>query len=249
MTRVEYISTFGPMAVRACLDYEELYPSVLLAQAILESANGNSALAVHGRNHFGIKKGVGWTGEIVEMNTKEFIGGKWVTVKAPFRKYETVTDSFKDRNAFLKRNPRYTKHGVFAPRISVSGQCQQLHKTLCDCTVEGEAEALLRAGYATDPGYADKLISLIDRYNLRRFDADLDRMFKHMNEETPGPPLQIPTVVVPMNERLPLKPLPETNPDSTVPVAPPLDWVPETPKASEPKRTLLQRLIDFLRGI
>jgi mannosyl-glycoprotein endo-beta-N-acetylglucosaminidase/stage II sporulation protein P len=220
------------MAVDACISYPELYPSVLLAQAILESGNGNSSLAKHGNNHFGIKKGVGWTGDIIEMPTKEFLNGKWVTVNAPFRKYETVTESFKDRNAFLKRNPRYTKHGVFTV-VSAEAQCQ----------------ALLRAGYATDPAYADKLIALVDRYDLRRFDADLERAIEHIREVTPGPPDPIPTVIVPMNERVPMKPLPETNIDSTVTVAPSLDWVPETPQAPEPKRTLLQRLLDFIRGI
>lgn len=240
MTRAEYIETYGPMAVEACREYPELYPSVLLAQAILESANGNSALAKRANNHFGIKKGVGWNGDVMEFNTREYKGGQWVTVKAPFRKYATVTDSFRDRNEFLKRNPRYAKHGVFAPRLDAFGQCNAIHQAECDCTVEEEAKSIFRAGYATDPEYADKLIALIDRHNLKRFDQELERQIRAEAEpkakpEPPSAPApEIPEVFVPYKPPVTI----------TRPVDVPKIPIPEPPPV---RKSWLDRLIAFIR--
>lgn len=222
MTRVDYIDTYGPMAVEACLEYPELYPSVLLAQAVLESANGNSALAKRANNHFGIKKGVGWNGDVLDFNTREYQGGQWVTVKAPFRKYATVTDSFRDRNRFLARNPRYTNNGVF----SAADQVQQ-------------CKALLRAGYATDPEYATKLIALIDRYDLRRFDADLERKLQPQAKpqapseppRTPAP--EIPEILIPFRP-VHVRPRPVDVPKIPIPKPPPV------------KRSWVDRLISWI---
>lgn len=203
MTRAEYIATYAPAAVTACTEMPELFPSVLLAQAVLESGNGNSQLARSANNHFGIKKGAGWTGDIAEFNTREFQGGQWVSVKAPFRKYATVTDSFRDRNQFLARNPRYRKAGVFtAP------------------DPESQARALQRAGYATDPEYADKLITLISRNGLKAFD-------RHIAELAPAP--------API---LPVKPAP----------APPAPAPPKIPIPAPPpvKRSWVDRLIAWI---
>lgn len=225
MTRAEYIETYGPMAVEACREYPELYPSVLMAQAILESANGNSALVKRANNHFGIKKGVGWKGDVAEFNTREFQGGKWVTVKAPFRSYATVTDSFRDRNRFLARNPRYTNNGVFSA-----------------ASPEQQCKALLRAGYATDPEYANKLIALIDRHNLRRFDLELERHIRAEAEpkakpEPPPPPApapEIPEVFAPYKPPV-TKPRPVDVPKIPIPEPPPV------------KRSWLDRLIAIIR--
>lgn len=223
MNRAEYIETYGPMAVEACKEYPELYPSVLLAQAILESANGNSALAKRANNHFGIKEGVGWNGEVVEFNTREYKGGQWVTVKAPFRSYTTVTDSFRDRNRFLARNPRYTNNGVFSA-----------------ASPEQQCKALLRAGYATDPEYADKLIALIDRHNLKRFDQELEKQIRAEAEPKakPEPPVEpnpeIPEVFVPYKPPV-TKPRPVDVPKIPIPEPPPR------------KRSWIDRLINWIR--
>lgn len=174
LTRSQYVERYGPMATEACRDYPELYPSVLLAQAIVESNNGNSRLAIQGNNHFGIKAIGGWKGDTITFPTKEYLSGRWVTVQAAFRKYPTVTDSFRDRNAFLKRNPRYTKHGVFAPRLGPDGQCDSIQKSAC--SVEGEVDSIFFAGYATDPQYAHTLKQIIRKYNLTRFDPPAVRL-------------------------------------------------------------------------
>ncbi len=130
-----------------------LFASVSMAQALLESGDGNSGLAKNHNNIFGIKASSGWTGKTVTMDTTEVVNGKPITVKAAFRKYDTVFDSLVDRIKFLKNNSRYTKAGVFSA-----------------ATPEQQAKALLTAGYATDPQYATKLINIINEYDLKSLD-------------------------------------------------------------------------------
>lgn len=128
--------------------------SVTVAQAILESGWGQSALAsAPYHNLFGIKKGFGWTGAVVNMNTSEFENGKWVTVVAPFRAYGSQIASFQDHTNFLLANSRYAANGVTnAPNYIAM------------------ATGLQAAGYATAPTYASALINLVERYNLQSLD-------------------------------------------------------------------------------
>jgi flagellum-specific peptidoglycan hydrolase FlgJ len=104
-------------------------------------------------NLFGIKADSLWRGETVTLDTKEFIRGQWVVVPAKWRKYPTWQASVDDHAAFLKRNPRYK-------------DC-----FLC-VSAQTFSRALLKAGYATDPDYADKLIRLIGSYNLASLDGE-----------------------------------------------------------------------------
>lgn len=128
--------------------------SVTVAQAILESGWGQSALAsAPYHNLFGIKKGYGWAGAVVNMNTSEFENGKWVTVVAPFRAYGSQMASFQDHTNFLLANSRYAANGVInAPNYIAM------------------ATGLQAAGYATAPTYASALINLVERYNLQSLD-------------------------------------------------------------------------------
>ncbi|MSB66712.1 LysM peptidoglycan-binding domain-containing protein [Leuconostoc lactis] len=128
--------------------------SVTVAQAILESGWGQSALAsAPYHNLFGIKKGYGWTGAVVNMNTSEFENGQWVTVVAPFRAYGSQMASFQDHTNFLLANSRYAANGVInAPNYIAM------------------ATGLQAAGYATAPTYASALINLVERYNLQSLD-------------------------------------------------------------------------------
>ena len=126
--------------------------SVTMAQAILESFWGQSRLAREAKNYFGIKAhtkpgsaGVYW------MDAWEVINGRNVVRREPFRAYASVADSFADHAQFLVENPRY------ASAFAVKNDPRQF------------ARELARAGYATDPAYASKLISLMDQYNLYRF--------------------------------------------------------------------------------
>ncbi|MCS6886535.1 MAG: peptidoglycan-binding protein [Acidobacteriota bacterium] len=125
--------------------------SVTIAQAILESGWGQSSLSRQAHNYFGIK-GEGPAGHVV-MPTREYLNGQWVTVNAKFRKYNSPAESFIDHGRFFIENSRYRtamQHTNDAIRFA-----REIH----------------RAGYATDPAYSDKLISIINRYNLTQFDA------------------------------------------------------------------------------
>jgi peptidoglycan hydrolase-like protein with peptidoglycan-binding domain len=124
--------------------------SVTLAQALLESGRGESGLAKKGNNFFGIK-GTGPAGSVT-MPTKEYEGGRWITVDAKFRKYNSPSESFTDHGNFLRKNPRY------APAFKHTDDAKQF------------AKEIHKAGYATDPTYAKKLGQIIDQYGLERFD-------------------------------------------------------------------------------
>ena len=151
--RLEYIKKYTPAVIKAAKG-TGLFPSLFMAQAILESGNGQSSLAKKYNNHFGVKASRGWKGKVIDMKTREVFDGKDVYIKDGFRWYNNPNDSFKDRVDFLKNNPRYTKHGVFSAK-----------------TPEQQADALLQAGYATDPNYATTLKWLINKYNLKALDS------------------------------------------------------------------------------
>lgn len=120
--------------------------SITLAQGLLESGAGRGELATKGNNHFGIKCAGGWTGEtILKDDDKK---------DDCFRKYKSVAESFEDHSKFLLRD-RY--------------------KSLFELDVtdyKGWAHGLKQCGYATDPGYATKLIKLIEDYNLMQYDKE-----------------------------------------------------------------------------
>lgn len=128
--------------------------SVTVAQAIIESGWGSSALASAPYNNlFGIKVSAGWYGGQVMMRTGEYINGGYVTVNAAFRSYASQEASFRDHTNFLLQNSRYAANGVIN-----SGSYQAM------------ANGLQAAGYATDPSYAATLISVVQRYNLSVLD-------------------------------------------------------------------------------
>ncbi|MHB1133431.1 MAG: glucosaminidase domain-containing protein [Chloroflexota bacterium] len=127
--------------------------SVTLAQAMLESANGTSGLAVKGKNYFGIKAQTrpGPAG-IIEMPTWEVLNGKNVTVMAAFRAYNSAAESFADHGRF------FTENRLYAQAMRNVGDAKTF------------AQLIHKAGYATDPAYSDKLIKLMDKYNLYQYD-------------------------------------------------------------------------------
>ena len=150
MTPIEFIAAIGP-AARASMVKTKVPASFTIAQAALESGWGKSALARQAKNLFGIKADRSWRGEVVTMNTREFLKGRWAMVPARWRKYADWQGCMDDHAAFLLNNRRYQP--AFA------------------CT-DGEsfARAVAAAGYATDPKYADKIIVLMRVYQLAAFD-------------------------------------------------------------------------------
>ena len=152
---VQFISSVLPGALESYKKYK-IYPSVTLAQAILESGWGKSGLTKKANNLFGIKSSSAWKGESINMKTAEYTkSNSKYYINADFRKYPTLADSIIDHAKFLNENSRYAKHGVFTAENSSK-----------------QAFALQRAGYATSPIYAVQLISLIEKYDLDRYDTN-----------------------------------------------------------------------------
>ncbi len=143
-----YIEQYSQIAIEEMRRYN-IPASITLAQGILESGNGESRLAVEGNNHFGIKCHANWNGETITADDDE--KGEC------FRKYNRAADSYRDHSLFLTERGRYSL--LF-----------ELKKT----NYKGWAKGLKKAGYATNPKYADLLIDLIEKYDLSRFDEDDD---------------------------------------------------------------------------
>lgn len=140
---LDYIATYFQMAQEQMRQYG-IPASITLAQGLEESGAGLSMLATKANNHFGIKVNEDWHGPYV-LRDDDHPNDK-------FRKYEDVKDCFEDHSRFLTR-PRY--QSLF-----------NLERT----DYKGWAEGLKRCGYATNPAYAEKLIKLIELYELQKYD-------------------------------------------------------------------------------
>ena len=149
----EFISIVGAAAQRS-RKTTGVPASVTVAQAILESDWGRSRLSRQGNNLFGIKApgSVSGPAGVVSLATWEYVDGGDVVVQAAFKAYYTLEQSIDDHGGFFTRNRRY------ADALAVAGDAHAF------------ARAVQDAGYATDPSYASKLIGLMDRYDLYRFD-------------------------------------------------------------------------------
>ncbi len=122
--------------------------SITLGQAILESGAGTGPLSMQANNHFGIKCHKEWTGASIRYTDDE--------ENECFRKYDDPGLSFKDHSYFLTSRPRYAELFEFQKDDYKSW-----------------AYGLKAAGYATDSKYPDKLIGLIEKYQLNKFDAEI----------------------------------------------------------------------------
>ena len=136
---------------------EGVLPSISAAQAILESGWGSSKLAKAPNNNlFGIKDSEDWNGEIVTVPTQEYVNGEYITVNAAFRKYASWNDSVVDHAKFF---------------TSTEWRKNNYRKVVNETDYRIAAQELKNAGYATDPSYAGKLISLIEAYKLYEWDT------------------------------------------------------------------------------
>lgn len=134
--------------------------SITLAQGLLESGAGQSRLATGANNHFGIKCHRAWRGSRTFHNDDR--------PNECFRAYDRVEDSFKDHGQFLQQ-PRYRS-------------LQQLEPT----DYKGWARGLQKAGYATDRGYANKLIKIIEDYQLYLIDeGNTSRLYQYAQKSAP----------------------------------------------------------------
>ena len=144
ITPEEYIQTYKDIAMQEMRDHK-IPASITLAQGLLESGAGNSALAREAKNHFGIKCHKGWTGKTYHMDDDE--------KDECFRKYKNAEESFRDHSEFLCGRSRYA--ALFDLEIT---------------DYKGWARGLKAAGYATNPKYAQLLIDRIELYDLTKYD-------------------------------------------------------------------------------
>ncbi len=141
----EYIKKYCQIAVEE-MSRTGVPASITLAQGILESGSGTSQLSIKGNNHFGIKCHSGWTGGKMYADDD--------AKNECFRMYHNASESFRDHSDFLRNNQRYA---------SLFQLDQKDYK--------GWATGLKKAGYATSPTYATRLIEIIERYDLAQYDS------------------------------------------------------------------------------
>ncbi len=141
----QYLLQFGPVA-QAEMKTFKIPASITLAQGLLESGFGEGRLAVEGNNHFGIKCHKNWSGKRIYHDDDE--KGEC------FRVYKDAATSYRDHSLFLSERQRYAFLFDLNPK-----------------NYKAWAKGLKKAGYATDPKYPDKLIRLIERFELDRYDG------------------------------------------------------------------------------
>ncbi|MGM9904164.1 MAG: glycoside hydrolase family 73 protein [Enterococcus sp.] len=172
-TQQAFIDTIAASAQRLA-SANDLYASVMIAQAIVESGWGKSALAsAPNYNLFGIKGS--YNGQSVVMPTSEYINGQWITVNAAFRKYPSYSESLQDNVTVLKTTS-------FQPGVYYySGAWKSNTKSYKDAT------AWLTGRYATAPTYATTLNNVIETYNLTQYDTpnvSTSPMYRLYNKNT-----------------------------------------------------------------
>ena len=141
---VEYINKYSDLAVEQ-MKLHKIPASITLAQGLLESGAGYSQLARKSNNHFGIKCGGSWRGRTVRHDDD--------ARNECFRAYKHPRDSYEDHSDFLRRGARY----AFLFKLDITDY-------------KGWARGLKKAGYATDPSYANRLITIIEDYDLYKYD-------------------------------------------------------------------------------
>ncbi|MCD1259784.1 glucosaminidase domain-containing protein [Paenibacillus athensensis] len=165
MTKDEFIGLIAPIAVKLRLEGSPLFASVRVAQALLETGGTVNPW----NNLVGYKAGSGqptayWSGKRVSASTWEVVQGQtYSDVRGEFRAYDSIEDGFRDQD-LLFQSARYAK-------------------VRSSATPGEQTQALLAAGYATDPAYAAKLDAVIRNYGLQRYDEEVDSMLEELKAE------------------------------------------------------------------
>ena len=169
----QYIEKYKEAAIDQ-MHRHHIPASITLAQALLESGAGRSYLATHANNHFGIKVGMGWKGDYVTRDDDR--------KGEHFRKYKNAEESYEDHSVFLQQ-PRYKRLFSLDPQ-----------------DYKGWARGLKACGYATLPTYAERLITIIETYELN--DYDEDRFGFRKKKKRTDEPVSVP---VPKKVKRPVK--------------------------------------------
>ncbi|WP_165006077.1 MULTISPECIES: glycoside hydrolase family 73 protein [unclassified Enterococcus] len=149
----EFIDRLVPHA-QELQDAYGVLPSIILGQAILESNWGKSTLASEYNNLFGIKAYEGQ--KKVSLETKEFVNQEWITIQGDFRVYDSWEQSMDDHTRLFIQGVDWN------PAL--------YEKVITAADYQEAAQALQDAGYATDPTYAQKIIEVIETYQLNQYD-------------------------------------------------------------------------------
>lgn len=156
MSQIQFINAVKNGAISGWHKHKVL-PSVSIAQAILESGWGGSDLSkAPNYNLFGIKASEDWTGEVVNMPTQEWSASKgYYWIRANFRKYNSWDESIEDHGSFFTSTP---------------WRKQNYARVIGEKDYKVAAKMLRECGYATDVNYPNKLIKIVDQYNLTQYD-------------------------------------------------------------------------------
>ena len=149
----QFIQNLVPSSQKAYQLYQVL-PSISLAQAILESDWGESGLSQNYYNLYGVKAGAAEPS--VQLETSEYIDGKWITIMAPFRVYNSWAESVEAHAKLLTYGVDWNPK-LYEPVLKAKNYKEAAH-------------ALQKAGYATDPTYTQKIIHVIETYHLAQYD-------------------------------------------------------------------------------
>ena len=154
----EFIKIIAPYVVSA-VDGTRLFPSVAIAQACLETGFGSSTLGYPPvYNLFGIKApSRAEEGSYVTVWTTEYYDGNKVDIKDKFKKFDNYTEAFRYYAGLFTRSNWLSEH----------------YKYVLSARTPQEACRALTGTYATDPNYADKLLNIIDQYNLTEYDKEI----------------------------------------------------------------------------
>ena len=146
----EFVSRLLPFAMQASRT-SGIPPQLMLGQAALESGWGKREIRMadgsNSFNLFGIKANEGWNGKVAEVMTTEYKNGVAYKQVEKFRAYSSYTEAFQDYASLISNNPRYAE-------------------VLQQDDLNGMAQAIQKAGYATDPGYADRLVSIMGKIDV-----------------------------------------------------------------------------------
>lgn len=165
MTEEAFIAKISAFAVKD-MQLSRVPASLTIAQAALESGWGSSGLTVRANNLFGIK-GSGPAGSIT-VQTTEYINGKAVKINAAFRAYNNWGESVADHSALIVNGVSWNRN-LYSKVLGVSGKVA--------------AREIAAAGYATDPNYANKLIQIMNTYNLYQYDNESEEGDDEMSAE------------------------------------------------------------------
>lgn len=167
MQKNEFIPTIAPM-----VDAENkrrgypLFNSVVIAQAICESAWGQSQIMMKANAIFGIKAFSSWKGKVYNSKTKEcYDGVSYTTIDACFRAYDNLQDSISDYFDLITRSERYRKACVASSPL--------------ECIT-----AIKNGGYATSPTYINTIMSIINSNNLTKYDNVSQETTDNVSHET-----------------------------------------------------------------